>query len=189
MQKQNIDRHLGPWYRCGRLTDMWIRLTCWSWRSSCKGGALHLWFPAICESSTQGSGSWLDHGSASPTHLVVVLCWNMKSVCLSVFLPPSALPFLYLHCIKSVSLPRIRSNDCYDTRGEQKLCPSVCSYLSLGTLGSWALACDLIMRPNGAAQVLYLIPLPIAKGTFNLLALFSYASLANIPGAINYLDV
>lgn len=41
----------------------------------------------------------------------------------------------------------------------------------------------------GAAQVLYLIPLLTAKGTFNLLTLFSYASLANVPGAVNYLDV
>lgn len=37
--------------------------------------------------------------------------------------------------------------------------------------------------------MLYLIPLLIAEGTVNLLTLLSYATLANVPGAINYFDV
>lgn len=74
-------------------------------------------------------------------------------------------------------------NDCYDSILQSQLLPVTWDP------GILALACDLITRPNGAAQVLYLIPLLIAKGTFNLLTLFSYASLANIPGAVNYLDV
>lgn len=44
------------------------------------------------------------------------------------------------------------------------------------------------MRPFGAVQVLYLIPSLIARGTFNLLTLFSYVSLAKVSGAVNYLD-